>query len=581
MNDITPAFALPLGKNKILLSQRDLGLHSSATPRNPAAFSTSGDLKQTTRKPFYTCDCQIVEEVNAGGTFDPYFMDYGDYLKEIVKDKESKLIVKKTKTSSSPEGGSIDSFTATLEMKSGSHRFKNGWELKNCKTPIVTIMRLISNPTNNSAWTATPIDATPITMSYNETWSAQDYSRMEHNGSIRFLINKGMTGLSDLARQVENLKDKAFYIKVNAGYKECNYTNLDGMYRMITGICYGGTISESAGQRIMECKIYDYTKILEHSIYFNYPFYDGVRDVNAIYELGKMAKFKDYYASGNNESARTGTPQDRMGEEDPPMFLMKQIISATVGKDEYGCMDGLQGKDRRKISKSKVYALPHGYDILQGGAQFKFKDGDNLITSMDIINKRSGKVMFFDSYGMLHYEAFPLASLVFSNDNPNAIGIPISWKFSVSPLKDGSILIHNQLNKELAVEDVYNEILIMTSSPKQGLIFADDVNTKSTNDPSSEGFLGYKKIMFQADGIFGSQEAASSVIQHYKKFYRPPVVFKIETFGVPMRCFDVLEIDRQKVIAINISQNIDAKENKWWMNVEGEWLHGYTEQSET
>jgi len=35
-------------------------------------------------------------------------------------------------------------------------------------------------------------------------------------------------------------------------------------------------------------------------------------------------------------------------------------------------------------------------------------------------------------------------------------------------------------------------------------------------------------------------------------------------------------VDNQRLIVVSVSSTVEAKDNKWWMNVEGEWLNGQT-----
>ena len=82
----------------------------------------------------------------------------------------------------------------------------------------------------------------------------------------------------------------------------------------------------------------------------------------------------------------------------------------------------------------------------------------------------------------------------------------------------------------------------------------------------------------QKDPIFGHETAITQYANHLTKFFRPPVVYKFSTYGLPMRCFDIADVDGQKLIIINISHNIVGKDNQWWTTIEGEWLSGETGQ---
>ena len=153
------------------------------------------------------------------------------------------------------------------------------------------------------------------------------------------------------------------------------------------------------------------------------------------------------------------------------------------------------------------------------------------------------------------------------------------WKFTALPTGDGQ-QVFNTLTFERAVGDMFNSINVMTSTPDYEMIINSDVNWESITNPNSPGFLGYKKIFFQQDGIFGSLKTTQDLINHYSIFYRAPIVYKFETYGQPLRCFDIVEYDGQKLIVMNVSSEINKQENKWWQNIECEWYHGETAASE-
>ena len=52
---------------------------------------------------------------------------------------------------------------------------------------------------------------------------------------------------------------------------------------------YGGVIDKEIGRRVMKCKLFDYTEPMKHQLFFNSPFFDGVRDHNAVDEILSFA----------------------------------------------------------------------------------------------------------------------------------------------------------------------------------------------------------------------------------------------------------------------------------------------------
>lgn len=442
-------------------------------------------------------------------------------------------------------------FYLRCRFVAGHHKFKN-WKLLNCKTPVLTNIRLVCIPNKDEpAWKEEPVDVSGHVMKFSDSWSSQDFHTMEHTGSISFLINQGLSIPNNQSEYLQSIQSKAFYIEVWAGYQGCNYSQLDGIYKLFTGLCFGGIITVEAGKRIMDCQILDYSKICQESYLFNSPFFDGMRDLNAIRELSDMIGFR----------SDEGSP-----DAPDPGYLVK-MAAETETNDNLVCAT----PDGRGYTTSP-YALPASYDRIQQPF-YRFSDGSAFWENMQTLTQKAGKVIFFDAYGMLHYEELPIMKLMYGNISPE--DVPVLWEFVKLPDGEGQ-QIFNSLVDEKAVSDVFNSINIMTSTPDYEMIINSDVNWDSISDPNSPGFLGYKKIFFQQDGIFGSLESTKNLINQYKLFYRAPIVYKFETYGQPMRCFDIASVDGQKLIIVNVSSEISKVENKWWQTIEGEWYHGET-----
>lgn len=578
VNDKQPAPLVLPGDVQILLSVRDMGLDRSAIGGADDQFKGDGRIRGRNKTPYYLNDAHHMTEKRTrwlkGKSEKTNFMHLGKPIKTYNRNAPSQINIKYRNKGREHD---YTKFYFDIDMVSGDHIFQSGYTLKNCVTPVLATCKLVGISGPEDAWPTKARDISRHVLDYSETWGAQDFHKMEHTANMNLLINKGGDNLG--YSHIEELKDKAFYVEIWAGYEGCNYSRLGnqnerdllgirnhvaglfnipsnaGFFKMMTGICYGGSIREEPGKRIMECKIHDYSKVLRDSLMFNSPFFDGVRDINAIYELLKIGKCgeKDYQPAG--------------------------LIQRFVNADPYwgggnGNFDG-----GRNVPKSPVYALPNSYNKLQGGAEFRFKDGDNVMSCIEKIAERSGKVIFFDCDGLFHYESFPIADIVFSPqdtvDGGGGGNIPIRWWFSASN-ESNAQLIFDQVTHEIVVEDVYNNIHIISTTPDHEYIMADQMNFPSVEDPDTEGFLGYRKTFLQMDGIFSDEKPTDLYSKHLSKFFRPPVVYKFKTAGLPMRCFDIADIDGQKLIVINVSQTIVARENRWETEVEGEWLHGQT-----
>jgi hypothetical protein len=119
--------------------------------------------------------------------------------------------------------------------------------------------------------------------------------------------------------------------------------------------------------------------------------------------------------------------------------------------------------------------------------------------------------------------------------------------------------------------DCINTIKMMTGSPYGELNLANKTNYPSLFDPNSPGFIGFLKMYLQNEGIFGSSEALQKAIDHYSKFFYPPTIYKIQSFGLPILCLDLAALDGNPFIITSVSSEFDKSQNKWWQTVEGEW----------
>ena len=88
------------------------------------------------------------------------------------------------------------------------------------------------------------------------------------------------------------------------------------------------------------------------------------------------------------------------------------------------------------------------------------------------------------------------------------------------------------------------------------------------------GFLGYKKTFIQHEAAFSSYERARKIARYYGRMYRPP--YKITWTGLGglkhIKIFDIVTLDGKAVVVNRLNNTIDAKENKWETQYEGEWI---------
>lgn len=498
-------------------------------------------------------------------------------------------------------------FVIDIRLTAGSHVFSTKgdesldgdddlqWDLLGCKTPILTMMRLVADPTGTVRWDALSADVSDYVLEYNDSWSAQDFTRIEHTGNIKLLLNAGLN--SEVEQYLLSLAKRNFYIEVWAKYRDpnddsifpdvftgrnnaCNYSKIDGYYKLFTGMCFGGTLTGEPGSRVMDCQMHDYTKVLEHMLWFNAPFYDGVRDIDAVLEILRFAGFRETRV-------------------DDPAVLLKKSSESSVGGTFYLAV----APDGRPYV-TQQYALPNAYSKLTQPF-FKAKDGDKFMDGIINMAKKSGKVFFFDSHGVAHYESYfdfsvigviaGLDSTLLTGEKPECRTVTDSqgnkqsvqedtsiqvdpetlalWWYTTDPNRFNGQMIFNSVSAQRVVSDVYNHTQIWSNTPDFELLMFNDTDYDLVDQPERTGFIGYRKTLFQVDGSFGSEEAVRNIMNFYKAMRQPPLVVRFESYGQPVRALDMLLFDGQPMRVMKVDTTISPQENRWWNSFECEWLY--------
>jgi hypothetical protein len=543
-----------------------------------------------TRTPFYGHDANVViEPGNPSPNLDAYFTNTEDKIK-ITGAPPSKIELEKIEVSYSATGGTIDSNVGTTAvLVSGGDESRvlllrarvsltagstsaGGHEVSSCITPIITHIRLVAIPDNKDVWVPSEIDISDNVMSFNDSWTTGDYTTTEHSGTIKFLITDGIQKTLPQTNLIEGLKDKAFYIEVWAGYNSKSYTfgckEDPKLWKLFTGICMGGTVTQEPIKRILECKIVDYSEILKQSLFFNSPFFDGMRDVNAVNEILSMVGFKN------------ATSNKAMGIVDPGYYVKQLVTSHASSTAPPG--GGFQSTlistiDGRNYNYSS-YALPFSWDRLQSPV-FKYNDGTKLYDALLDWAKKGSKMMFFDQCGGFHWEES--SGITMSRcKNSNFVGNGYVWKFKTgNKHEETGQYMFNVMTKVGAVEDIYNNIHILTSTPNFELIIGDEINWPSIENKDDKGFLGFRKTFLQQESLFGNETALANVMNYYKAVWKAPIAYKFETYGQPIRAFDFVSVDGINLVVTSVSSEIDPVSNRWWQTIECEYLQKADERS--
>ena len=537
-------------------------------------------------------------------------------MASIIINKTSSLL-STTPSTTKPASGKDNSpkaFTAEFSLRAGDVVVGKGqdgkkWVIANCITPIATGWRLYVQPTKDAMQVCPVIDVAHHVLEFNSQWNFSDAVKVEHSGTIKFLMNFGdMTGspagreilvnqsgdacdpgqgdpaATDRTTFLAGLTNKTFFLRVYAwwegGYMDCNIAgcpckanpNVGNKRVVFTGMAHGGSITVSAGERTMECQLLDYWKILQDSQFLNSPFFDGMRDFNAVNEIMQMAGFSSV-----------------SGDKYPPRKWIDQAAGVDSGI--------VQGDVNGEFYWARDYALPASYDILQNPS-FKFRDGEKLEDAIIRMARLSGKMVFFDRYGVFRMQGRP--DQYFCNPQNPAFRTKCNFFASPKDIPSGACQEFDAIaidgySYRRAVADVPNEILIISTTPDGELLIASDVNLASKFDSSSEGYMGYTKRLMQVDGIFGSQEAVTKIMKYYKGFYRPPIIINWSSFGVghlmagDVVTFTGLQVDdtfppqtrdaltglpanTTTVYITSLNMSINGRENFWKNEYEGEWI---------
>jgi hypothetical protein len=519
---------------------------------------------------------------------------------------------------------------------------------------------------NSPAVNVFPKNISNLVKTYKETWVKEGNSFIRHTASLQLYIPKDLSMRdlvsgrrvnsaaskitrfgdavsfdSDVRKFIMSLQDKAFYVRVylarmlnnledddsSATYDKFHpdfdggATNLIGgqssssefKYLAFTGICNQINFTMNTSHIEVSMELEDYSRILEDTKFLNPPFYDAMRDYDAVYDLLSCAGLREVEVSGAST-----------GRGSLPMDFLKYMISqdSTSGDRKY-----IPFNDRTVIYAN--YVLPGNYDPLNN-ARFKPNFGDNHLSFIKRISDVSGKTFYFDNAGIARFEIPPDEIEYFSNNNSTSSGDsskspsssdPVIKFQHIDPFNEihdfytsvdynkfagtGKFRIWNVIdagsfsfNKK--VSDIYNEIRVVTTTPDMKLLLAGHLNVNSIYDPSSPGFLGYRKMFLQKDGVFGSKEALQKIVNRYTMFFNPPLFCSFSVPGrngiMPNQYFRLhygsgfkrgingnVEIGNNNKpaieplyilgIIISVNNEIDKKTNRWSTNISGRYMY--------
>lgn len=481
----------------------------------------------------------------------------------------------------------------------------------NVVTPIATSWSLIvlggGKPIQDNVES---IDISELVSSINDSWSADDFTCINHEMNMRCYIPLGVPvggdpnkqaeaarpDLHALGQKVLKLIDKACYVTVSywwengVGKRDAvgNKIPRSGspydseLLIQMTGIAYGASIERSANLIFMDFRILDYMSVFQKQLIFNSPFFDGVADIEAVYELAKMAHLDD------DRDKTSGIDRRPLG------FLQKVIDDGDRIGDGKFIYNG-------ETSICRRFDLPGTYATIANPA-VKFQNGETYDSAIKKIAQQAAKVVYFDRWGVLRFENIPAIEAAFASGGKEKFKpvyefrtTPFNFsgttdagsdvtqnRFVFDPDKHAAHLVYNVVSYNRSVEDCVNQIVLLTAS--NDIQLADGSRTggfiiegytffEQIWDPNAEGFLGFRKPFYQSNGIFGGIEGIRNGLLQYAKMKFPPASISIQTYGVPgLKALDIISVDDNLFYITEIAHEIDPVTNNWWMTISGEWL---------
>ena len=447
------------------------------------------------------------------------------------------------------------------------------WALKNCITPILYLFRMYVPP-KGCIFQKAPVDVSQHVLSFSDEWSETDWQKLEHSGSISFLISDGMKFRNNQSNYLYSLVDKAFYLQISLWWENgIMPTPTDPKDRIVfTGFCQGGVITTETNKKTLDCKVMDYSKILKDQFFLNSPFFDRMRDVNAVRDILRLAGLRD--GEDNNSSIEPGS-----------------LISVLANSESKGGWYTFHFNGDKIYNRE--YALPGSYDTLQSPF-LRFTDGSSYWDAIEKMALLSNKVAFFDRLGVFHFNPLPYDQEIWGGQSGSQTNWTIQdWAqlskvdFFATPkqlnVSAGCAPLNRQIigdyKVERVVQDVVNEIKVISTSPNGEIFVAGHTNYASLTDPDSPGFLGYRKSFLQMDGIFGSEDTVKWVVKNYTRMFIPPIKVSFRAIGRnDIKALDVITFqpigsrEKQPLVITSVKSEVDPSKGTWFQDFECLWL---------
>lgn len=404
----------------------------------------------------------------------------------------------------------------------------NGYVVVNGRSPYIWQLFMILEQRSNGQPVGQGIDISCYVLSCDLAFNATSYNELSHTGTIRVLNKPRQAGAIDFRGYI----NRAIYVKIFAWWEKAANDGTGGFdpgndngRQIFEGMSIGATVDTERERETVTFKLEDYMNALEGGKFILSPFYDGMAAPLAVRDIVAQLGIADSKMLGGG---------------------------AALGNSD--------------VTKSFVLPFNTPFDE----PQFHFKDGSSYKSAVVRIAQLDGKVVFFDNNGNFHYD--PIPGGIFGDENTSSV---VDFFSNIQQCPTAAQAAWKLTSFTRAINDTYNVLQVVTIDKDTGdIVSIADANDAALHDPMSEGYLGYRKHLLIKDPSLGSVAAAGRYFNDYRnRIFIPPLTVRFETYGYSgLKPLDTITLDGQKMRVLNIQLHLDAKENQYWMNIEGEWF---------
>lgn len=428
-------------------------------------------------------------------------------------------MVDENKTGNSSPSITTNKIRAHVRLQSTDVAQGNGYTVINGRSPYLWQVRGELPQQGGGSSPGVSADISCDVLSCDLNWNSTSFNELSHTGTLKVINKPRVIGVD-----YRNYINRAVYFRISAWWDTGVGDSGEDSKVIFEGMSTGASVDTTRERETVTFKLEDYMYALEGGKFILSPYYDGMYAVLAVKDIVKQLGL-DESKILSGDSAIT-TPAD----------------------------------DAFILPFSNPYEDP----------QFRFKDGSSYKSAVVKLATLDGKVVYFDNNGNFHYDDIPGGVFGDQNTSPT-----MEFFSNISAAPDAKSAVWNMSSFSRAVGETYNVCQVSTVDRDTGaIIHVGDANSASIFDSQAEGYLGFRKHLLIREPAIGSYPAAFKYLDSYRRrVFIPPITARFETYGRSgLKPLDTVSLDGQSLRVLNIQIHLDAKENQYWMNVEGEWF---------